>query len=104
MSKYVILRLDKKPSPYSTDKGKPFYQIFCHTDTKYDNNEPYFSASLYKYQIKKYAVDKADLPKLLKLAQNYIPSYSKIKESKQGKIFVLKTNSPKLEAIRNLYK
>lgn len=104
MSKYVILRLNKKPSQYSTDKGKPFYEIFCHTNTKYDNNEPYFSASLNNNFINRYSIYKEDLPIILKLAQNHIPSYSKVKESNQGKIFVLKTNSHKLKAITKLYK
>lgn len=104
MSKYVILRLNKRLNPYSTYKEQPFYELFCHTSTKYINNEPYFSASLDRHVTNKHAVDKKDLPTILKLAQNHIPSYGKIKNSKQGKIFVLKTNSPKLEAIRNLYK
>jgi len=104
MSKYVILRLNSKLSPYSPDKGKPFYELFFHTNTKYENNEPYFSASLNKKTVIKHSIRKEDLPNLLKLAQNHIPSYGKRKEIKRGKIFVLKVNSTKLEAIINLYK
>lgn len=104
MSKYVILRLNNKTNPYTSYKGKPSYGLFFHTNTKYANNEPYFSTSLNKKTINKYSINKEEIPSMLKLAQNHVPSYGKRKEVKRGKIFILKVNSPKLETIINLYK
>jgi len=102
MSRYVILRLNYKPKPYSGCKDKPFYELFYHTHTKYESNKPYFSAEITK--IGKYSIEKEDLPAMLKLAQNYKSNFSGCKYSKEGKIFVLKTNSLKLKEIINLYK
>lgn len=102
MSRYVILRLNNEPNPYSGYADKPFYELLNHTKTKYNDNRPYFSAQL--SNIDKYSISKEDLPTMLKSIQNFIPSYSKSKSSKEGKIFVLKTNSSKLKEIINLYK
>lgn len=45
MSKYVVMRLNYKPNPYTGKSHLPFYELFNHTSTKYSNNAPYFSAS-----------------------------------------------------------
>lgn len=75
-----------------------------HTRTKYVGNEPYFSSIVNKTWCNSYAIEKAEVPAMLKKAQNHISSYSKQnkKQSKYGTIFVLKLNSPKLKAIQSL--
>lgn len=98
MSKYVILRLNHKPNPYSGKRHLPFYELFNHTSTKYANNEPYFSANIGEKQCKFYSIEKQDLNNILKLAQNNISAGFK-KDSKKGRIFVLKLNSTKLKHI-----
>ena len=99
MSKYIILAL-----PNSEEKE--FYTnntvalTFFHTNTKYPNNEPYFSSLFNEYVIEKYAVSKEDLPRILKLAQG--KSYAcKRRNTKNYKIIVLKLNSLKLKALLN---
>ena len=97
MSQYIIIRKHHKTSPYSGQKSKVFYEFFTHVNTKFANNEPYFSSILYNDSV----CTKEQLPTLLNLAQNHITSYRRQpkKESKSGHIFVLKLNSPKLQAI-----
>ena len=101
MSKYVIIKKSYDKNPYSGRGNLDFYCLWMHTTTNYQNNEPYFSTSLSMKYCEKYAIEKKDIQSMLKQAQNYISKYNKQhkKESKQGHIFVLKLNSPKLKDI-----
>lgn len=98
MSKYVIILEENKPIYLGNNRTQK-HCLFFHTDTKYENNAPYWSLSMYKYQIDKYAVEKDRVPYLLKLAQNHKHKFNNKRTGKTGKIFVLKTNSPKLKSI-----
>ena len=103
MSKYVVMRLNYDQNPYSGKSLLPLYELFNHTSTKYPNNEPYFSANIKLSRCKFYSVEKEDIDRILKLAQNNISDGFK-KDSKKGKIFVLKLNSPDLKyIIKNFY-
>lgn len=101
MSKYVIIKKSFGKNPYSGKKHLDFYTLWFHEVTKYENNEPYFSAALNMGHCMAYSIHKKDIAKILKQAQNHISKYNKQhkKESKQGHIFVLKLNSPKLKDI-----
>jgi hypothetical protein len=98
MSKYVVMRLNYKPNPYTGKSHLPFYELFNHTSTKYSNNEPYFSANISRKHCEFHSVEKKDIDRILKLAQNNI-SHGFKKDSKKGTIFVLKLNSPSLKHI-----
>ena len=102
MSKYVVMRLNYEPNPYTGKSHLPFYELFNHTSTKYPNNEPYFSANIELSKCKFYSIEKEDINRILKLAQNNISSGFK-KDSKKGTIFVLKLNSPSLKHIITNY-
>ena len=102
MSKYVVMRLNYKPNPYTGKSHLPFYELFNHTSTKYKNNEHYFSANIGENECKFYSVEKKDIDRILKLAQNNI-SHGFKKDSKKGTIFVLKLNSPSLKHIIKNY-
>ena len=102
MSKYVVMRLNYKPNPYTGKSHLPFYELFNHTSTKYSNNAPYFSANISRKHCEFYSIEKQYVKILLKHAQNNISSGFK-KDSKKGKIFVLKLNSPKLKHIISNY-
>lgn len=92
MSKYVILGIPKKDDKYIK---KPI--LFFHTNTKYPNNEPYFSTAVIEYSINKYAIEKEKVPEILKLAQGKSYSCKRKNTKYYEKIIVLKTNSPKLK-------
>lgn len=92
MSKYVIIGI-YPPDIY--DK-KESYTIFFHTKTKYKDNEPYFSGNISRQSVSYYAVEKEQVPNLLKIAQNQLFRTNAKKNVKRINIFVLKTNSPKL--------
>ena len=102
MSKYVVMRLNYKPNPYTGKSHLPFYELFNHTSTKYKNNEPYFSANISRKHCEFHSVEKEDIDRILKLAQNNI-SHGFKKDSKKGTIFVLKLNSPSLKHIITNY-
>ena len=103
MSKYVVMRLNYDPNPYSGKSHLPFYELFNHTSTKYQDNEPYFSANISRGHCVFYSIEKKDIDRILKLAQNNI-SHGFKKDSKKGTIFVLKLNSPSLKhIIKNFY-
>lgn len=101
MSKYVIIKKSFSKNPYSGKGHLDFYTLWFHTVTKYENNEPYFSANLDMRHCMAYAIHKKDIAKMLKQAQNDTKNYNKQpnKESKRGHIFVLKLNSQKLKDI-----
>lgn len=101
MSKYVIVKKSNNSNPYSGKEDKDFYTLWFHTKTKYENNEPYMSADLSEQSCKFYAIEKKDVPSMLRQAQRHINKYRKqpIKQTKSGHIFVLKLNSPKLKDI-----
>ena len=102
MSEYVVMRLNYKPNPYSGKSHLPLYELFNHTSTKYPNNAPYFSANISRKHCEFYSVEKEDIDRILKLAQNNI-SHGFKKDSKKGTIFVLKLNSPSLKHIIKNY-
>ena len=102
MSKYVILIKYYAPSPYSAKAGRDHYELFMHTKTKYPDNAPYFSSSIYRYTF--HTIDKSNLPNMLKIAQNIRIGHNKTRQSKYGHIFILKLNSPKLKHILDYYK
>ena len=102
MSKYVVMRLNYKPNPYTGKSHLPFYELFNHTSTKYSNNEHYFSANISRKHCEFYSVEKEDIDRILKLAQNNI-SHGFKKDSKKGTIFVLKLNSQTLKHIITNY-
>ena len=102
MSKYVVMRLNYDPNPYTGKSHLPLYELFNHTSTKYSNNAPYFSANISRKHCEFYSVEKEDIDRILKLAQNNI-SYGFKKDSKKGTIFVLKLNSPDLKHIITNY-
>ena len=101
MSKYVIIQKSYDKNPYSGKEDKDFYCLWSHTVTKYQNNEPYFSANLNMKRCIAYAIEKKDIANMLKQAQNFKSKNNKQqkKESTQGHIFILKLNSPKLKDI-----
>ena len=104
MRKYVVMRLNYKPNPYTGKSHLPFYELFNHTSTKYSDNSPYFSAIFSRKHCEFYSIEKKDINRILKLAQNNISDGFK-KDSKKGTIFVLKLNSPSLKhIIENLKK
>ena len=103
MSKYVVMRLNYKPNPYTDKSHLPFYELFNHTSTKYSDNAPYFSsANILRKHCEFYSIEKKDINRILKLAQNNI-SHGFKKDSKKGTIFVLKLNSPSLKHIITNY-
>lgn len=102
MSKYVVMRLNYDPNPYSGKSHLPLYELFNHTSTKYSDNSPYFSADISRKRCEFYSVEKEDIDRILKLAQNNI-SHGFKKDSKKGTIFVLKLNSPSLKHIITNY-
>lgn len=103
MSKYVVMRLNYDPNPYSGKSHLPLYELFNHTSTKYLNNAPYFSANISRKHCEFYSIEKKDINRILKLAQNNI-SHGFKKDSKKGTIFVLKLNSQTLKhIIKNFY-
>ena len=102
MSKYVVMRLNYDPNPYSGKSHLPLYELFNHTSTKYPNNAHYFSANISRKHCEFYSVEKKDINRILKLAQNNI-SHGFKKDSKKGTIFVLKLNSPSLKHIITNY-
>ena len=102
MSKYIVMRLNYKQNPYTGKSHLPFYELFNHTSTKYSNNEHYFSANISRKHCEFYSIEKKDINKILKLAQNNI-SHGFKKDSKKGKIFVLKLNSLSLKHIITNY-
>lgn len=102
MSKYVVMRLNYDPNPYSGKSHLPLYELFNHTSTKYSDNAPYFSADISRKHCEFYSVEKKDINRILKLAQNNI-SHGFKKDSKKGTIFVLKLNSPSLKHIIKNY-
>ena len=102
MSKYVVMRLNYKPNPYTVKSYLPFYELFNHTSTKFSNNAPYFSAIFLREHCEFYSIEKKDINRILKLAQNNI-SHGFKKDSKKGTIFVLKLNSPSLKHIITNY-
>lgn len=101
MSKYVILKKSFKPT-YMGRGRYLSYTVFCHTTTKMKDNEPYWSLDLSK--AKQYAVNKSQIDDLLKMAQNQVFNYDKVpyKATKDGYIFILKLNSPKLAYIMGI--
>lgn len=102
MSKYVVMRLNYDPNPYSGKSHLPFYELFNHTSTKYSNNAHYFYANISRKHCEFYSIEKKDINRILKLAQNNI-SHGFKKDSKKGTIFVLKLNSPSLKHIIKNY-
>lgn len=102
MSKYVVMRLNYKPNPYTGKSHLPFYELFNHTSTKYQDNAHYFSANISRKHCEFYSVEKEDIDRILKLAQNNI-SHGFKKDSKKGTIFILKLNSPSLKHIITNY-
>ena len=102
MSKYVVMRLNYNPNPYSGKSHLPLYELFNHTSTKYQDNAHYFSANISRKHCEFYSVEKKDINRILKLAQNNI-SHGFKKDSKKGTIFVLKLNSPSLKHIITNY-
>ena len=103
MSKYVVMRLNYDPNPYSGKSHLPLYELFNHTSTKYLNNAPYFSVNISRKHCEFYSIEKKDINRILKLAQNNI-SHGFKKDSKKGTIFVLKLNSQSLKhIIKNFY-
>lgn len=102
MSKYVVMRLNYKPNPYTGKSHLSFYELFNHTSTKYQDNAHYFSANISRKHCEFYSVEKEDIDRILKLAQNNI-SHGFKKDSKKGTIFVLKLNSPSLKHIITNY-
>lgn len=98
MSKYIILKKSFKRTIMSKTRSLS-YTVYCHTNTKYKDNEPYWSLDLNMATF--YAVDKDRIGSLLKEAQNLILDRKFVpkKSTKDGKIFVLKLNSPKFKAI-----
>lgn len=98
MSKYVIIKKYHKPFKLGKDR-EVTYTLFFHTKTKLKDNEPYWSLNTSRNAQRVYAVTKKQLPRLLKLAQNQTRTNARgviKKTSSDGKIFVLKLNSPKL--------
>lgn len=94
MSKYIILGI---PKGEYEDKNVVALTFF-HTITKYQNNEPYFSAIFNENVINKYSIKKENIPAILKLAQG--KSYGCLrKNTKYKKIIVLKLNSTKLKKL-----
>lgn len=93
MSKYVILGIPKEENKYTRTKAT----LFFHTNTKYPNNEPYFSGALSEYNINKYSIKKYQIPGILKLAQGKSYSCKRRNTKYYEKIIVLKVNSPKLK-------
>ena len=93
MSKYIIVGV-YPPDRYD---HKETYTIFFHTKTKYRENEPYFSTNVSRKTVDYYAVEKDQIANLLKIAQNQVYRPDVKKNVKRMHIFVLKTNSPKLE-------
>ena len=92
MSKYVILGIPREDGKY-TRKAT----LFFHTNTKYPNNEPYFSSAMTKYGINKYAIKKDQISEIWKLAQKKSFSCKRKNAKYYKKIIVLKVNSPKLK-------
>lgn len=93
MSKYVILGIPKKENKYTRTKAT----LFFHTNTKFPNNEPYFSSAVNQYYINKYSIEKHQIPEILKLAQGKSYSCKRKNTKYYEKIIVLKVNSPKLK-------
>ena len=98
MSKYVII-LEKNKPIYLGNGRTQKHCLFFHTNTKHEDNKPYWSLSFLKHYIKKYSIEKEMIPCLLKLAQNHKYNFNDKRTGKIGKIFVLKINSPKLKSI-----
>ncbi len=100
MSKYIIIKKYHKPIELGLNRVAN-YCLYFHTNTKYVNNEPYWSLDTSRSKQEKYAVTKEELPALLKQSQNMIRLSRKVikKDSSDGKVFVLKLNSPKLTEI-----
>lgn len=100
MKKYVILKKYHKPYELSATR-KQHYALYFHTKTKLENNEAYWSLDTSRRKQEKYAVTKEQLPALLQQAQNQIRLSRKVikKSASDGKVFVLKINSPKLLSI-----
>ena len=96
MSKYVILGIPRKDDKYTKNAT-----LFFHTNTKYPNNEPYFSSAMTEYGINKYAIKKDQIPEILKLAHGKSFSCKRKNTKYYEKIIVLKVNSPKLKQYLN---
>ena len=92
MSKYVILGIPRKDDKYTKNAT-----LFFHTNTKYPDNEPYFSTAVTEYAINKYSIEKHQIPEILKLAQGKSYSCKRRNTKYYEKIIVLKVNSPKLK-------
>ena len=92
MSKYVILGIPRKDDKYAKNAT-----LFFHTNTKFPNDEPYFSSAVTEYQVNRYAIEKDQIPKILKLAQGRSYSCKRKNTKYYEKIIVLKVNSPKLK-------
>ena len=104
MSKYVVLRVSEN-NPYLGKMHLKLYELLLHTNTKFPNNEPYFSSIVNSKSCLSHSVEKNQIAQLLKLGQNHISSFGHKKYSKKkGKIFVLKLNSQKLKEIISLMK
>ncbi len=96
MSKYIILIDYKEPNPYTCSKGLPYVALFKECTDKYADGRPYFGGGITKNSILRYSYTKEELPAALLRAQQDKTTKG-MKYTKKGcKIFVLKTNSPKL--------
>lgn len=97
MSKYVILGIPREENKYTRTKAT----LFFHTNTKYPNNEPYFSSAVTEYQIDRYSIEKNQIPEILKLAHGKSYGCKRRNTKYYEKIIVLKVNSPKLKQYLN---
>jgi len=94
MSKYLIFG-----KYWDEQRQKYEHTVWFHTNTKYPNNEPYFSGDIPR-GIRRHQIEKKDLENQLKCAQAS-KSYKGKRHTKYYKIFVLKANSSKLFRILN---
>ena len=88
MSKYVVLRVSEN-NPYLGKTHLKLYELLLHTNTKFPNNEPYFSSIVNSKSCLSHSVEKNQIDKLLKLGQNHISSFNHKKYSKKKNLFFL---------------
>ena len=71
ISKYVIIKKSFSKNLYSGKGHLDFYTLWFHTVTKYENNEPYFSANLDMRYCMAYAIHKKDIAKIVEISDSF---------------------------------